>query len=64
MNNAERIKRYRLKQKEQGRLKREMYLTSDEFTSLKLRLGEIRGDELNSFTTIITSTAALEGKKV
>ena len=42
MNNAERIKRYRLKQKEQGRLKREMYLTDDEHKQLKATLADLR----------------------
>ena len=42
MSNAERIKRYRLKQKEQGRLKREMYLTDAEHEALKLKLSDIR----------------------
>lgn len=38
----ERIKRYRLKQKELGRLKREMYLTDAEFLALKAKLAELR----------------------
>ena len=42
MNNAERIKRYRLKQKEKGRLKREMYLTDEEHEALNLKLSELR----------------------
>ena len=42
MSNAERIKRYRLKQKELGRLKREMYLDDAEYEALKLKLSELR----------------------
>ena len=57
MNSAERIKRYRLKQKEQGRLKREMYLTDSEFLAIKSKLVELREP---SFTTIITDVKALE----
>ncbi len=38
----ERVKQYRLRQKELGRLKREMYLTVDEFEQLKARLAELR----------------------
>jgi len=39
----ERIKQYRLRQKEMGRLKREMYLTECELKRLKLLLSELRG---------------------
>ena len=42
MNSTERVKRYRLKQKELGRLKREMYLTDSEHVALKLKLSELR----------------------
>ena len=42
MNSTERVKRYRLKQKELGRLKREMYLTDNEHVALKLKLSELR----------------------
>jgi len=38
----ERVERYRLRQKELGRLKREMYLTNDEFETLKAYLDELR----------------------
>ena len=38
----ERVKQYRLRQKELGRLKREMYLTDIEFTSLKDKLIKLR----------------------
>ena len=38
----ERVKQYRLRQKELGRLKREMYLTDVEFTSLKDKLIKLR----------------------
>ncbi len=38
----ERVKQYRLRQKELGRLKRELYLTNTEFASLKVRLEELR----------------------
>ena len=38
----ERVKQYRLRQKELGRLKREMYLTDDELEQLKTKLKELR----------------------
>jgi hypothetical protein len=38
----ERIKQYRLRQKELGRLKRELYLTDSELEQLKVRLAELR----------------------
>tara|TARA_R110000850_G_scaffold161713_2_gene286293 strand:+ start:2119 stop:2271 length:153 start_codon:yes stop_codon:yes gene_type:complete len=38
----ERVKQYRLRQKELDRLKREMYLTDGEFTSLKDKLTKLR----------------------
>jgi uncharacterized protein HemY len=38
----ERVKQYRLRQKELGRLKREMYLTDDEYKQLKAKLAELR----------------------
>jgi len=38
----ERVKQYRLRQKELGRLKREMYLTNDEYEQLKSKLVTIR----------------------
>tara|TARA_R100000544_G_C2195149_1_gene43765 strand:+ start:528 stop:662 length:135 start_codon:yes stop_codon:yes gene_type:complete len=38
----ERVKQYRLRQKELGRLKREMYLTDDEHKQLKAKLAELR----------------------
>lgn len=41
-NSSERVKRYRLKQKELGRLKREMYLTNAEYSELKITLINIR----------------------
>lgn len=40
----ERVKAYRLRQKELSRLKREMYLTDAEFTALKAKLAELRND--------------------
>lgn len=43
---GDRVKRYRLRQKELGRLKREMYLTDDEFKSLKGNLSELRKSNL------------------
>jgi hypothetical protein len=39
---AERVKQYRLRQKALGRVKREMYLTDNEFIKLKLILKELR----------------------
>ena len=42
MNSAEKLKRYRLRQKKLGRLKRDMYLTDSEFLLLKLNLKELR----------------------
>ncbi len=39
----ERVKAYRLRQKELGRLKREMYLTNAEHEALKAKLKELRG---------------------
>jgi len=41
-SSKERVKQYRLRQKELGRLKREMYLTDVEFTSLKDKLAKLR----------------------
>ena len=38
----ERVKQYRLRQKELGRLKREMYLTESEYEALKAYLDELR----------------------
>ena len=38
----ERVKQYRLRQKELGRLKREMYLTDSEFKELKVKLEILR----------------------
>ena len=38
----ERVKQYRLRQKELGRLKRELYLTDAEFEWLKATLAELR----------------------
>jgi hypothetical protein len=38
----ERVKAYRLRQKELGRLKREMYLTNDEYEQLKAKLVTLR----------------------
>jgi len=38
----ERVKQYRLRQKELGRLKREMYLTDSEFVYLKAKLATLR----------------------
>ena len=38
----DRVKQYRLRQKELGRLKRDMYLTDAEFEQLKDRLAELR----------------------
>lgn len=38
----DRVKQYRLRQKELGRLKREMYLTDAEFKQLKEMLAELR----------------------
>jgi predicted RNase H-like nuclease (RuvC/YqgF family) len=41
-SSKERVKQYRLRQKELGRLKREMYLTETEFEQLKTKLAELR----------------------
>ena len=41
----DRVKQYRLRQKELGRLKREMYLTDDELEQLKAKLAELRGNQ-------------------
>jgi len=41
----ERVKQYRLRQKELGRLKREMYLTDSERAELKAKLAELRKDK-------------------
>ena len=38
----ERVKQYRLRQKELGRLKRELYLTDYELEQLKIKLAELR----------------------
>jgi len=38
----ERVKQYRLRQKELGRLKREFYLTDSEFKAVKLSVTELR----------------------
>ena len=42
MSSKERVKQYRLRQKELGRLKREMYLTNAEHEALKAKLKELR----------------------
>ena len=42
MGSKERVKQYRSRQKELGRLKREMYLTDTEFASLKDKLNKLR----------------------
>ena len=39
---GERVKQYRLRQKELGRLKRELYLTDSELEQLKIKLAELR----------------------
>ena len=44
-NSKERVKQYRLRQKELGRLKREMYLTDIELELLKFTLAEFRKSE-------------------
>jgi hypothetical protein len=62
MSNAERIKRYRLKQKEQGRLKREMYLTDGEFSAVKLRLSELR-EHKQDIKIVITDVSKLRVEK-
>ena len=41
-SSKERVKKYRLRQKELGRLKCEMYLTDAEFQQLKAKLAELR----------------------
>ena len=41
-SSKDRVKQYRLRQKELGRLKREMYLTDGEFASLKDKLIKLR----------------------
>ena len=38
----ERVKQYRLRQKELGRLKRELYLTDSELEQLKIKIAELR----------------------
>ena len=38
----ERVKQYRLRQKELGRLKRELYLTDSELEAIKIKLAELR----------------------
>ena len=38
----DRVKRYRLKQKELGRFKREMYLTDSEWMEIKSKIAESR----------------------
>ena len=37
-----RVQQYRLRQKELGRLKRELYLTDSELEQLKIKLAELR----------------------
>ena len=41
-SSKERVKQYRLRQKELGRLKRKMYLTDAECEQLKAKLAELR----------------------
>ena len=41
-SSKERVKQYRLRQKELGRLKRELYLTDSELEQLKIKLAELR----------------------
>jgi len=40
----ERVKAYRLRQKELGRLKREMYLNDSEYETLKFYLEQLRSN--------------------
>lgn len=42
MGTKDRVKQYRLRQKELGRLKRELYLTDYELEQLKIKLAELR----------------------
>lgn len=42
MGSGNRVKAYRLRQKELGRLKRELYLTDSELKQLKAKLAELR----------------------
>tara|TARA_R110002020_G_scaffold62301_3_gene166918 strand:+ start:382 stop:528 length:147 start_codon:yes stop_codon:yes gene_type:complete len=44
----ERVKQYRLRQKELGRLKREMYLTDSEYEQLKEKLLTLRSKKTAS----------------
>tara|TARA_R110002096_G_scaffold269854_1_gene463753 strand:+ start:2087 stop:2230 length:144 start_codon:yes stop_codon:yes gene_type:complete len=41
----ERVKQYRLRQKELGRLKREFYLTDKECEMIKIKLSELRNEK-------------------
>ena len=43
LTTKERVKQYRLRQKELGRLKREMYLTDSELLKVKAYIVELRG---------------------
>lgn len=43
MTSTERVKKFRLKQKELGRTGREYYVTDAEHEALKARLKELRG---------------------
>lgn len=40
----ERVKQYRLRQKELGRLKREYYVTDSEHTTIKAKIKSMRGE--------------------
>ena len=42
LTSKERVKQFRLRQKELGRLKRELYLTAGELEQLKIKLAELR----------------------
>ena len=44
----ERVKQYRLRQKELGRLKRELYLTNDEWIIIQAKIAELRNDIHNN----------------
>ena len=44
-SSKERVKQYRLRQKELGRIKREMYLTDSELEQLKAKLEAIRNTD-------------------
>ena len=48
ITSKERVKQYRLRQKELGRLKREYYVTDSEHIAIKAKIKSMRGEDEQS----------------